>query len=224
MAAIIKHRGMQDYTSCYREMVDFSMGRQSDDVDEVWCLQHPPVYTLGLNGKAEHILNTSEIPVVQTDRGGQVTYHGPGQLIVYCLLNMRQKQYGIKDLVTRLEQTVIDSLQDLDIRANRVSGAPGVYIGEKKIAALGIRVKRGMSWHGLALNIDMDLTPYSNINPCGYEGLEVTRVCDYVADISVNKSSTILLPHLFEQLELGAINQTPEVPDQSQTAALGHRL
>lgn len=215
---------MQDYTSCYREMVDFSMSRHADDVDEIWCLQHSPVYTLGLNGKAEHILNTSDIPVVKTDRGGQVTYHGPGQLVVYCLLNMRQKQYGIKDLVKRLEQAVIDSLQDLDVRANRVNDAPGVYIGEKKIAALGIRVKRGMSWHGLALNIDMDLTPYSNINPCGYEGLEVTRLCDYVKDISVNKSSAILLPHLFEQLELGAINQTPETPDQTYTTVVEHSL
>lgn len=157
-------------------MQAFTAQRGPGTQDEIWLLQHPPVFTLGLAGKREHILQVTDIPIIPIDRGGQVTYHGPGQVVAYVLLDLKRRGYGVRELVQRLEQTVIDLLAGYGIQAVRRAKAPGVYVDERKIAALGLRIKQGMSYHGLALNVDMDLAPFQCINPCGYEGLEVTQL------------------------------------------------
>lgn len=172
----IKYLGLVDYESTWHAMQIFTAARGPDTSDELWLLEHPPVFTLGLAGKREHILRTSDIPIVPVDRGGQVTYHGPGQLVAYLLLDLKRRGYGVRELVSRMEQAVIDLLADYGIEGTRRAKAPGVYVADKKIAALGLRIKHGMSYHGLALNVDMDLAPFSHINPCGYEGLEVTQL------------------------------------------------
>jgi lipoyl(octanoyl) transferase len=159
-------------------MQQFTDTREADTPDELWLLQHPPVYTLGQAGKREHLLNTANIPIHFIDRGGQVTYHGPGQLVVYVLINIKRRNWGVKKLVQTLEQAVIDFLASQQILANRRDNAPGVYVQERKIASLGLRIRRGCSYHGLSFNIDMDLTPFEGINPCGYAGLEVTQLRD----------------------------------------------
>jgi lipoyl(octanoyl) transferase len=166
-------------------MQDFTDTRQSDTEDELWFLQHPPVYTLGKNGKAEHVLNSADIPVVNSDRGGQVTYHGPGQVVVYTLLDLKRLKMGVRELVTLIEQTIVNVLASYGIDAATRRDAPGVYVKDAKIAALGLRVRKGCSFHGLALNVDMDMEPFSRINPCGYEGLEVTQLSHFVKDIRV---------------------------------------
>lgn len=157
-------------------MQDFTNARTSDTTNELWVVEHPAVYTLGQAGKREHILSMSDIPVVESDRGGQVTYHGPGQVVVYTLFDLRRAGIGIRELVVRLENAVIDTLASFDIKANGRRDAPGVYVNEQKIAALGLRVRRGCAYHGLSLNIDIDLQPFQGINPCGYAGLEVTSM------------------------------------------------
>jgi len=154
----------------------FTDSRNATTMDELWVLEHPAVYTLGQAGKREHILNSADIPVVESDRGGQVTYHGPGQIIVYTLFDLRRANMGIRDLVIRLENAVIDTLSYLNVAALGRRDAPGVYVGDAKIAALGLRVRRGCAYHGLSLNIDVDLAPFKGINPCGYAGLEVTNL------------------------------------------------
>ncbi len=196
----IKHLGRVEYLGCYEAMRSHSLARSPGSADELWCLEHPPVYTLGLNAGRQHLLDPGDIPVIHTDRGGQVTYHGPGQLLVYCLLDMGRRHYGIKDLVRRLEQGVMDYLASLDIVAARRAGAPGVYVNGKKIAALGIRVKRGYTWHGLALNVNMDLSPFKGINPCGYAGLEITQMSDLGIELAVDEVAAQLLPYLVESL------------------------
>lgn len=172
----IKYLGLVNYESTWHAMQIFTAGRGPDTPDELWLLEHPPVFTLGLAGKREHILRASDIPIVSVDRGGQVTYHGPGQLVAYLLLDLKRRGYGVRELVSRMEQAVIDLLAAYGIEGTRRAKAPGVYVADKKIAALGLRIKHGMSYHGLALNVDMDLAPFSHINPCGYEGLEVTQL------------------------------------------------
>ena len=173
---IVKHLGRVAYEPTWRAMQDFTAQRGPDTPDEIWLLEHPPVFTLGLAGKREHILQATDIPIIPIDRGGQVTYHGPGQIVAYLLLDLKRRGYGVRELVNRMEQAIIDLLAEFDIEGKRRDKAPGVYVDEKKIAALGLRIKHGMSYHGLALNVDMDLTPFSYINPCGYEGLEVTQL------------------------------------------------
>lgn len=174
---IAVHRlGLRDYTSVWREMQRFTEQRDTHTRDEIWFLQHPPVFTLGLNGKHEHLLNPGNIPVVTCDRGGQVTYHGPGQIVAYFLLDLRRLSLGVKDLVARLEQAVIDLLANHGISAVRRASAPGVYVNDAKIAALGLRVRRGCCYHGLSFNVDMDLEPFTRINPCGYTGLATTQL------------------------------------------------
>ena len=172
----IKYLGLVDYETTWRAMQAFTAQRGPDTPDELWVLQHPPVFTLGLAGKREHILQVTDIPVIPIDRGGQVTYHGPGQVVAYVLLDLKRRGYGVRELVQRLEQTVMDLLAGYGIQAARRAKAPGVYVGQRKIAALGLRIKQGRSYHGLALNVDMDLAPFQYINPCGYEGLEVTQL------------------------------------------------
>ncbi|MDH5423394.1 MAG: lipoyl(octanoyl) transferase LipB [Gammaproteobacteria bacterium] len=175
-SVLVRQLGLQEYEPVWRKMQEFTAQRDADTEDEIWLLQHPPVFTQGMNGKPEHILNTSNIPVVEIDRGGQVTYHGPGQLVVYCLIDLKRKKFGIRQMVSALEQAVIDFLADKNITALARKDAPGVYVENAKIAALGLRVKRGCSYHGLSLNVDMDLSAFAQINPCGYEGMAVTQL------------------------------------------------
>ncbi len=181
-------------------MTDFNDQRNVDTPDELWCVEHPPVFTLGLAGGQEHVLHAGNVPVIQTDRGGQVTFHGPGQLVVYLLLDLRRKGLTVKKYVYQLEQAVIDMCHHLNISAERKPGAPGVYVDGKKIAALGIRVRRGRSYHGLALNVDMNLASFLQINPCGYPGLQVTQLTDLGCSMNINEAFDCLLPHLLDNL------------------------
>ena len=198
----IKHLGVVDYQATWHAMQAFTAQRGTATNDEIWLLQHPPVYTQGLAGKPEHLLTKPAIPVVKTDRGGQITYHGPGQIVVYVLFDLKRKGIGVKDLVKRIEQSLIDVLQSYSIAAERKRGAPGVYVKGAKIAALGLRVKNGCSYHGLALNVVMDLTPYGAINPCGYAGMEVTDLATLGVRVSINDVMTTLSQHLVTQLSL----------------------
>jgi len=175
---VVRHLGRQDYLPTLEAMQGFTAERDENTPDELWIVEHPPVFTLGQAGKREHLLNPGEIPVVPVDRGGQVTYHGPGQVVIYLLLDLRRRGLGVRELVTRMEQAVIDLLAEEGIAARARADAPGVYVGEAKIAALGLRVKRGRSYHGLALNVAMDLEPFTRINPCGYAGLATTQLAD----------------------------------------------
>ena len=186
MRPVIRHLGEVDYSKTWQAMQGFTDARDEETADEFWFLQHPPVYTLGKNGKPEHILNAQDIPVVNSDRGGQVTYHGPGQIIVYTLLDLNRSNIGVRELVTRLEQSVIELLADYGVDSSARRDAPGVYVNDAKIAALGLRVRKGRSFHGLALNADMDLEPFSRINPCGYEGLEVTQLKNFIDDLAID--------------------------------------
>lgn len=175
----IRFLGMVDYETTWQAMKQFTAQRTSDTRDEIWLLQHPPTYTQGQAGKPEHLLNTRQIPVVQIDRGGQVTYHGPGQIVAYLLLDLRRWKINVRQLVRLMEQSVIDILAEYNIVASGRVDAPGVYVGDAKIAALGLKIKHSCCYHGLSFNIDMDLTPYDFINPCGYQGLRVTQLKDF---------------------------------------------
>ena len=200
MSVKVRQLGEVDYQDSWQKMQDFTDTRQPDTVDELWFLQHPPVYTLGKNGKPEHVLNSADIPVINSDRGGQVTYHGPGQIVVYTLLDLKRLNLGVRQLVTVLEQSIIDVLAAYGIDSKARSDAPGVYVNDAKIAALGLRVRRGCSFHGLALNVDMDLEPFSRINPCGYEGLEVTQLKNLLADVDIKNVSADLQQTLLKNL------------------------
>jgi len=173
---IVKDLGLVDFQQTCEAMQTFTAQRDEHTEDELWLVEHPAVFTQGLNGKEEHILNTGEIPVVKTDRGGQITYHGPGQLIAYTLFDLKRQKIGVREMVSCLENSVIQLLDTLGIKSQARSDAPGVYVESRKIAALGLRVKRGSCYHGLSLNIDMDLSPFLNINPCGYQGMEVIDI------------------------------------------------
>lgn len=170
--------GLRHYQEVWAQMQTFTDSRTTDTCDEIWFVEHPPVYTQGQAGKAEHVLNPGDIPLVKTDRGGQVTYHGPGQMVVYPLLNLRRLKIGVRDLVTAIERSVIDTLAHWQISAFAKADAPGVYVGDSKIASLGLRVRKGCSFHGLGLNVNMDLEPFLRINPCGYAGLKMTQLSD----------------------------------------------
>lgn len=178
MTLVIRNLGLRPYEPIWRDMQTFTQQRGSETPDELWIVEHPPVYTLGLNGKREHLLNPGEIPVVQTDRGGQATYHGPGQLVVYALLDLKRLSLGIRPLVSILEQAMIDTLSQYGIKASSDAQRPGVYVDGKKIGSIGLRVKNHCSYHGLSLNNRMDLCPFDGINTCGYQGLEVTQLDD----------------------------------------------
>ena len=193
-------------------MQAFTDQRDEATADELWLVEHDPVYTLGQAGRAEHVLAPGDIEVIPVDRGGQVTYHGPGQLVAYPLLDLRRHKLGVRELVQRIEQSIIDVLDGYGVAAARRCGAPGVYVGEAKIAALGLRVRRGCSFHGLAFNIAMDLTPFAGINPCGYQGMAVTQVLDFRADISVDAVSPRLVAALSAQLWLQPEPASDELP------------
>ena len=169
-------KGLQDYLTTWEEMKSFTENRDSDTLDELWTLEHNSVFTQGLSGKPEHLLKATQIPIIQSDRGGQITYHAPGQLIIYCLIDIKRLGIGIKKMVSIIEQSLIEFLSTYDITAHTLNGAPGVYVNDSKIAALGLKVKQGRTYHGLSLNIDMDLSPYKLINPCGYRDLKVTQM------------------------------------------------
>ncbi|UTT85357.1 lipoyl(octanoyl) transferase LipB [Vibrio pelagius] len=173
---IVKKLGRQDYEPVWKAMHEFTDTRTEEDVDQIWLVEHNPVFTQGQAGKAEHVLNAGDIPVIQSDRGGQVTYHGPGQLVAYFLINIRRKKFGVRDLVTHIENLVINTLKAYNIESAARPDAPGVYVDGKKICSLGLRIRRGCSFHGLALNVDMDLSPFLRINPCGYQGMEMAQV------------------------------------------------
>ena len=173
---IIKQLGIQNYESVWQAMKAFTQSRAPTSPDELWLVEHPPIYTLGLNGKHEHVIDPGTIPVVNVDRGGQVTYHGPGQLVAYTLVDLNRLHIGVKEFVRQLEQTIINLLADYNISANGREDAPGVYVNQAKIAALGLRVKKNNVYHGLSLNVDMDLEPFNRINPCGYEDMTVTQL------------------------------------------------
>ncbi|WGL16481.1 lipoyl(octanoyl) transferase LipB [Microbulbifer bruguierae] len=182
---VICNLGRRDYESVWRAMAHYTDTRGEEAVDQIWCVEHPPVFTQGQAGKAEHLLNTGDIPVVQVDRGGQVTYHGPGQLVVYPLLDLRRGKIGVRDLVTALEQATVDMLAEFGITAAPRADAPGVYLGDgpragNKIASIGLRVRRGCSFHGIAINIDMDLAPFLRINPCGYAGMQMVQMAEII--------------------------------------------
>jgi len=198
---IIRDLGIQPYLSVWQAMSDFTEQRHADTVDEIWVVQHEPVFTQGLAGKAEHLLMTSDIPVVKSDRGGQITHHAPGQLIVYLLINIRRKDFNVRQLVSIIEQGIIDLLADHDITAVAKPDAPGVYVDGKKIASLGLKIRKGCSFHGLALNVDMDLTPFLQINPCGYAGLEMTQCRDLGIMSSVDELSPLLIGKLNQNLQ-----------------------
>ncbi len=181
---IFKDLGTADYVATWEAMKDFTIARDAGCQDECWFLQHPPVFTLGQAGREEHVLDAHDIPLVKTDRGGQVTYHGPGQLVAYLLLDIRRRSMGIRELVDLIENSLVALLATYDIQAHTRRDAPGVYVGEDKIAALGLRINNGRSYHGFSLNVDMDLTPFDYINPCGYAGLRATQIRDLVPGAS----------------------------------------
>ncbi|MFA4970605.1 MAG: lipoyl(octanoyl) transferase LipB [Sulfuritalea sp.] len=198
---IVRKLGRVEYESAFAAMQEFTAARSEDTVDELWLCEHPPVFTQGLSGKPEHLLKDIGIPVVQIDRGGQITYHGPGQVVAYLLLDLRRRELTVRGLVNRIEQAVIDLLAGYGVTAARLAGAPGVYVGKAKIAALGLRIKHGCSYHGVALNVDMDLAPYNAINPCGYEGMAVTQLRDLAGEWDTAKVGEALAQHLARQLD-----------------------
>lgn len=203
--ARIVRRGRVDYESTWRAMIDFSAARNADTADELWLCEHPPVFTLGQAGKPEHVLADIGVPLVQSDRGGQVTYHGPGQVVIYLLLDLNRRRLGIRELVTRIEQSIIDLVGSYGVEARRLPGAPGVYVdrpgGIAKLAALGLRVRRNCTYHGLSLNVDMDLSPFSAINPCGYAGMAVTQLRDLGVGIATDTVAEDLAASLNQHLE-----------------------
>lgn len=179
MKLLLKSLGLRDYAAVWTDMREFTDMRREETADQVWLVEHPPVYTLGLNGDPRHVLAPVSVPVLQTDRGGQVTYHGPGQLIVYTLLDLRRLGIGVRTLVSGLEDAAVGALSQYGLQAAARRDAPGVYVEGRKIASLGLRVRRGCSYHGLSLNVDMDLSPFSSINPCGHQGMTVTQLVDF---------------------------------------------
>lgn len=179
MPLVIRELGQQPYLTVWQAMQQFTDQRDEHSLDQLWFLQHEPVFTQGQAGKAEHILAAGDIPIVKVDRGGQVTYHGPGQQMVYVLLDLKRRKLGVRQLVSLLERVLIDALATFDIQAYAKTDAPGVYVDDKKIASLGLRIRKGCSFHGLALNVDMDLTPFLRINPCGYAGLQMIQCRDF---------------------------------------------
>jgi lipoyl(octanoyl) transferase len=198
--SLVRFLGRVEYEPTWRAMRDFTGGRDDTTQDQIWLLEHPPVFTLGMNGKSEHVLVPGDIPVVNIDRGGQVTYHGPGQLVVYPLLDLKRLKLGVRELVVALENAVIATVAQWDIRAEGRRDAPGVYVAGRKLASIGLRIKRGCSYHGLALNVAMDLEPFRRINPCGYQGLEVTQVSELGGPSDVAAVASTLSEKLLAEL------------------------
>lgn len=203
MKVEVEDLGLRAYQQVVDDMQAYTQQRDDTSEDKLWLLEHEPVFTQGLNGDPSHILNTSNIPVVNTDRGGQVTYHGPGQLVAYTLIDLRRAKVGVREMVSRLEQTVIGILAEFDIAAKARKDAPGVYVNESKIASLGLRVKRGACYHGVSFNIDMDLTPFSYINPCGYAGMEVIDLKSLGVNLSMAEAKQRFVNAFMQQMLAG---------------------
>ena len=212
-APLIRHLGLAPYEPTWRAMQRFTDERDSSTPDEIWFVEHPPVFTLGLNASREHVLDPRDIPVVQIDRGGQVTYHGPGQLVVYPLIDLRRRALGVRELVVALENAIIAYVAELGVTATGLREAPGVYVAGAKLASVGLRIRRGSSYHGLALNVSLDLKPFERINVCGHRGLKVTRLSDHDARFAGNDAAGVaamntvakgLTPHLLRHLNFGA--------------------
>jgi lipoyl(octanoyl) transferase len=216
----VRRLGRRAYEPVWRAMQAFTDARGPATADELWLVEHDPVFTQGQAGKPEHVLGAGDIPVVQVDRGGQVTYHGPGQLVAYPLLDLRRLGIGVRELVQRIEQAVIEVLAGWGIDGERKEGAPGVYVGGAKVMALGLRVRRGCSFHGLALNVDMDLEPWARINPCGYAGLAVTTVLDCGGPAQIDDVARALVPALARQFTLAPVEaESPGLPSVAAPAA-----
>lgn len=199
---VVRQLNQADYITVWQAMQKFTDDRTDETTDELWLVEHPAVFTQGQAGKEEHLLMPGDIPVVQVDRGGQVTYHGPGQQVIYFMINLRRRKMGVRELVTLIENGIVATLADYDIKANAKPDAPGVYVDGKKIASLGLRVRKGCSFHGLALNIEMDLSPFSRINPCGYAGLEMIQTTDICALTSVEEAGKTLVKHMSKLLNV----------------------
>ncbi|WP_277252014.1 lipoyl(octanoyl) transferase LipB [Neptunomonas phycophila] len=197
---IVRSLGLQPYEPVFARMKAFNENRNAETIDEIWYLDHQPVFTQGQAGKVEHLLETGDIPVVQADRGGQVTYHGPGQLIVYLMLDLRRNGLGVRDVVTMMEQGVIATLAHFGVDAYAKPDAPGVYVEQAKVASLGLRVRRGCTFHGLAFNLDMDLSPFLRINPCGYAGMPMTQLVDLVPDADPQEAIRFLVDYLTHKI------------------------
>ena len=198
----VRSKGLQDYLITWEEMKSFTENRDPNTLDELWTLEHNSVFTQGLSGKPEHLLKATQIPIIQSDRGGQITYHAPGQLIIYCLIDIKRLGIGIKKMVSIIEQSLIELLSSYNIKAHTLNGAPGVYVNDSKIAALGLKLKHGKTYHGLSLNIDMDLSPYKLINPCGYSDLKVTQMRNLTDNIlSISDIQHELSEHLVNSAE-----------------------
>ena len=209
----VRRLGRQPYEPVWRAMSAFTDNRVADTVDELWVLEHDPVFTLGQAGKMEHVLIPGDIPVVPVDRGGQVTYHGPGQIVAYPLIDLRRVGVSVRELVNNIEQSIIDALAHWNIDAARLDGAPGVYVGAAKIAALGLRVRRGCSFHGLALDVNMNLEPFQRINPCGYKGLEVTQMVDCGGPSRLADVEEVLIGEFCRQFGFDAEPAAPVLPE-----------
>ena len=216
----IRRLGRQPYEPVWRAMSAFTDNRTADTVDELWLLEHDPVFTLGQAGRMEHVLAPGDIPVVPVDRGGQVTYHGPGQIVGYPLIDLRRAGVGVRELVHRIEQSIIDTLAHWNIDAERLEGAPGVYVGGAKVAALGLRVRRGCSFHGLALDVNMDLEPFHRINPCGYKGLAVTQMVDLGGPSQLAAVEDVLVEEFCRQFGFVAEPAAPVLPELPARAAV----
>jgi lipoyl(octanoyl) transferase len=197
----IRALGMVEYEPTWHAMQRFTAERTADTVDEIWLVQHPPTYTQGQAGKPEHLLHQTDIPVAKIDRGGQITYHGPGQIVAYLLLDLRRWKINVRELVRLMEQAVIDLLAEYGVKAEGREEAPGVYVGDAKIAALGLKIKNSCSYHGLALNVDMDLSPFANINPCGYQGLRVTQCIEQGITVPLEELQAELTQNLVHGLQ-----------------------
>ena len=209
-----KDLGLVPYLPIWQKMQSFTQNRTAETPDQIWFLQHEPVFTQGQNGKPEHLLAPKEIPVVQVDRGGQITYHGPGQLVVYLLIDIKRQNFGIRNLVTTIEESVIQYLASLNIPAQARKDAPGVYIGDMKIASLGLRVKRGCSYHGLAFNIHMDLEPFSRINPCGLTNIKMTQVNDFTNNWDFEQIKQQLLSYYCKYLGYDKIKRLTTIHNE----------
>ena len=197
---VIRRLGCVEYEPTWRAMQRFTDERNASTPDEIWFLEHPPVFTLGMNASADHVLAPGDIPVVQIDRGGQVTYHGPGQLVVYPLIDLRRAKLGVRDIVTALEKCVIQLVAEFGVNAEARKEAPGIYVAGKKLGSVGIRIRRHSSYHGLAVNVNLDLEPFQRINPCGYQGLEMTQLGELGGPGTVDKAADALEPHLLRAL------------------------
>ncbi|AMF95033.1 lipoyl(octanoyl) transferase LipB [Vibrio fluvialis] len=209
---VVRRLGRQDYHPVWQAMHDFTDQRDDSTRDEVWLVEHNPVFTQGQAGKAEHLLNTGDIPVVQSDRGGQVTYHGPGQIVAYFLINLRRKKLGVRELVTDIENLVINTLKAYNIDSAARPDAPGVYVDGKKICSLGLRIRKGCSFHGLALNVNMDLSPFLRINPCGYQGMEMVQVSNLGGPTRIEDVEQQLIKELVSLFGYEEVEFSTEAP------------